>query len=207
MGQLRTGSYGAYYGSPEGTSNALNQQQMEVNASYICKFLLDKGWTKNAIAGILGNMQAESTLNPGRWQSDNVNNYSAGYGLVQWTPSTNYTRWLSNKYGLAADPSEMDHNLERIIYELENNEQWIATDEYDFSFEEFSKSSQAPEYLAVAFLKNYERAGVEVIEDRKANAIKWYEYITGIIYNPSGTITFKKKNKFKFYLFKKKVNY
>ena len=47
-------------------SNAyLSQSQMTDNAQYIADYLINKGWTRNAIAGILGNMQRESTLNPG----------------------------------------------------------------------------------------------------------------------------------------------
>ena len=51
-------------------SNAyLSQSQMTDNAQYIADYLINKGWTRNAIAGILGNMQRESTLNPGLWES------------------------------------------------------------------------------------------------------------------------------------------
>lgn len=46
-------------------------------------------WTDEAKAGLIGNMQHESGLNPWRWQSDTVN-YSAGYGLVQFTPASGY---------------------------------------------------------------------------------------------------------------------
>lgn len=43
----------------------LNMPQMTENAKHIMSYLLDKGWTKNAICGMLGNMQTESTINPG----------------------------------------------------------------------------------------------------------------------------------------------
>jgi len=44
-----------------------------------------RGWgcSDGAIAGLLGNMQAESALIADRWQSDEVGNMSGGYGLVQ----------------------------------------------------------------------------------------------------------------------------
>ena len=177
MADLRIGSYGEYYGSSYTSSSALTLSQMKVNATYIYKYLTAKGWTKNAIAGMLGNMQAESSINPGRWQSEDVGNTSLGYGLVQWTPATKYLQWC-NEMGYS-DPSEMNNNLERILYELEKGLQWIATDNYNYSFDEFSKSNASVEELASAFLKNYERAGVEVEETRRSNAREWLEYLNG----------------------------
>lgn len=201
--ELRGGTLGSYYGSTINSSSSLTTEQMKVNAAYISKFLTAAGWTINAICGMLGNMQAESSLNPGRWQSEDVGNTSLGYGLVQWTPATKYLDWCNANN--ITDPSEMDSNLRRIIYELQNNIQWIPTDEYNLSFEEFSKSSEDVEYLASAFLKCYERAGVEVEETRKSNARAWYElYISGDLpTNPSVKPTTKKKKKFNFILFNK----
>lgn len=37
---------------------------MQVNARYIWAYLQAKGWTLNAVAGVLGNMQSESSINP-----------------------------------------------------------------------------------------------------------------------------------------------
>lgn len=202
----RSGILGVYYGSSFNESSSLSNSQMKVNAQYITKFFVLNGWTLNAIAGILGNMQAESSLNPGRWQSENVNNLSGGYGLVQWTPASKYINWC-NVEGFS-DPSEMDNNLNRILYEMNANEQWIATSEYNFSFKEFSKSTKSAEYLASAFLKCYERAGVEVEETRRNNAREWYEYITGIdIDDPGstgGSSNSNKKKKFNFIIFNRR---
>lgn len=79
----------------------LTQGEMESNAKEIYIYLSDKGWTINAISGLLGNMQRESTINPGLWQSLKEGNYSGGYGLVQWTPATKYTNWAkANGYDI-----------------------------------------------------------------------------------------------------------
>lgn len=126
--ELRNGQYGQYYGNTYNSSNTLTQSQMELNATYIWNYLRNQGWTMNAVAGMLGNMQSESAINPGRWQSDIVMPQDptyAGYGLVQWTPYTKYTNWIVNQ-GFN-DPSEMDANIFRILYEVSNNLQWIAT--------------------------------------------------------------------------------
>ena len=50
---------------------------------------LCSGWSDASIAGMVGNMQHESGLNPWRWQNDTVN-LSAGYGLPQFTEASGY---------------------------------------------------------------------------------------------------------------------
>lgn len=62
--EQRTGAQGTYWGNTYDSSNALTMEQMKVNANYIWKVLKLQGWTKNAVAGILGNMQSESSINP-----------------------------------------------------------------------------------------------------------------------------------------------
>lgn len=198
---LRTGTYGEYYGSTKDTSSPCNSEQMSVNAKYIYKYLSAKGWTKESVAALLGNMQAESSINPGRWQSDRVGGDSSGhgYGLVQWTPYTKYTEWCSEK-GFN-DFSEMDSNLARIVYEVENNIQWIATSNYPgMTFKDFSTSTRDVDYLAVAFLLCYERPAdqsTSVQTYRSLLANNWYTVLGGI--NPSGGTS--KRKKFNFVLF------
>lgn len=61
---LRQGKYGQYWGNTYNSSNTMVQSQMEVNATYIWSYLYNEGWTKEAVAGMLGNMQSESAINP-----------------------------------------------------------------------------------------------------------------------------------------------
>lgn len=56
------------------------------NWNEICSML---SWTTEALAGMGGNMQAESGMNPWRWQGDSVST-SGGYGLPQFTPASGY---------------------------------------------------------------------------------------------------------------------
>lgn len=56
------------------------------NWNEICGML---SWTTEAIAGMGGNLQAESGMNPWRWQGDTVGT-SRGYGLPQFTPASGY---------------------------------------------------------------------------------------------------------------------
>lgn len=114
----------------------------------------------------------------------------AGYGLVQWTPYTKYTNWIVNQGFL--DPSEMDANIFRILYEVANDLQWIATIQYNYSFEDFTHSTDTPYNLGMAFLTNYERPLDPNQPIRGTQAQAWYEFLGGII-PPTPSRTKKKK--------------
>lgn len=196
----RTGQFGTYWGNEYDSSNALSKAKMKVNAEYIYASLTDSGWSLNAICGMLGNMQTESSINPGRWQSNHVGGDPSGhgYGLVQWTPYTKYTNWAtSNGY---SDPSTMDSNLARINYEVEHHLQWISTTQYPMSFEEFKTSTQDPYTLGLMFLKNYERPANPNQPVRGKQANEWYEYLSGI----SPFVPEKEKSRYKFVLFNRR---
>lgn len=183
----RSGTYGTYWGDEQNSSHTLDQAQMQINADYIYAYFTAKGWSVNAIAGILGNMQYESAINPGRWQSNNVGNTSGGYGLVQWTPATKYINWT----GIIGDYSTMDNNLDRIIYELNSGTQYYPTPSYPMTFAQFTTSTASPYELACAFAWNYERSAVvisgtpaeqEALRQRRGGAgNNWYFYLTGQI--------------------------
>lgn len=194
--ELRTGQYGQYYGNTYNSSNTLTQSEQELNATYIWNYLRDQGWTMNAVAGILGNMQSESAINPGRWQNDIVmptDPTDSGYGLVQWTPYTKYTNWVQG------DPSTMDNNLSRIIYEVSNNLQWIPTTQYNYSFSDFTHSTDTPYNLGMAFLANYERPLNPNQPQRGQQAERWYQFLEGVI-PPQPTQVKKKKFPWVFYM-------
>lgn len=150
----------------------LSLSQMQNNATIICKYFLSQGWTLNAIAGMLGNMQTESTINPGIWQS--LKQYQGGYGLVQWTPYTNYSDWAGQNW-----INNGNLECERIIYEFENGLQYYPTDDYPMTAAEFKSSSDTPEYLAQVFLNNYERPDDLDQPQRSTQARYWYDYLTG----------------------------
>lgn len=174
-------------------SRPLTIEEQEINATYIYNWLGSKGWTPNAIAGLLGNLQAESTINPGRYQGDTPS--GDGWGLAQWTPSRKYTDWCEAN-GL--EWSHMDSALLRIEYEMENGIQFYKTDAYPITFREFAASDKEPYWLGGAFLCNYERpASVlydpdsETYEEhrqkraasiqRRGNmANRWWEFLTGL---------------------------
>lgn len=180
----------------------LTKSQMQKNARYIYAYLRAQGWTLEAIAAMLGNMEAESTINPGIWQNLDAGNYNGGFGLVQWTPATKYFDWCEENN---LSPTDIDANLQRILYEVENRVQWIATAAHDMTFQEFTQSTAAVETLAKAFLLNYERPGdqSESVQEYRADLARyWYDYLMG----SGGVIipTIRRKRGFNFVLFGRK---
>ena len=61
---LRQGLFGEYWGNTFDSSNTMDLKKMQVNATYLYGYLIQEGWTVNAICGMLGNMQSESAINP-----------------------------------------------------------------------------------------------------------------------------------------------
>lgn len=95
----------------------------------------------------------------------------------------------------------MDNNISRILYEVANNIQWIATSSYNYTFEQFTHSTDTPYNLALAFLANYERPENPIQPQRGTQAEYWYEYLGGL---PVPTVT-RKRKKFPWAVFTKMI--
>lgn len=152
----------------------LNNEEMQNNAYLFYSVMYGYGFDFKSICAMLGNIQRESGINPGLWQSLKVNP-KMGYGLVQWTPSTNYTDWAKS-HGYSID----DGNYQcKWIAELSDSKQWIKTQAYPLTWKEFANNTKKKslDYLTMAFLKNFERAGVEKADERKKYAKQWYDYL------------------------------
>jgi hypothetical protein len=134
----------------------LTEDEKKTNATYIWNYLGSKGWSLPAVAGMLGNMEHESSINPGRGEAG-----GSGFGLVQWTPKSKFTNWLHANYPKLAD-NDIDGQLERIIAEKDNGMQYSKTNSYNYDFKEFSTSTASAYNLACAFAWNYERSGVVI---------------------------------------------
>lgn len=50
-------------------SYSISIDEMKPNAQYIWQYLGSRGWSKNAVAALLGNLQAESKMSPCVWES------------------------------------------------------------------------------------------------------------------------------------------
>lgn len=155
----------------------LTQAQMENNADEVIFYFRSEGWTDEAIAAMLGNMQHESNINPGIWENLTVG--TGGYGLVQWTPYTKYSDWVQQQSPGTEWRDNGDWQMYRIRYELQNGLQWLSTDQYPMTFAEFTQSHAAPELLAQVWLYNYERPQVKPQPVRSTSARRWFNYMGG----------------------------
>ena len=158
----------------------LSSSQMQENAETLWPAMQALGWSDWAIAAILGNMQTESSLNPGIWQGLDEGNMSGGYGLVQWTPASKFISWADSN-GYAQD--DYSGQLARIVWEEQNGEQYYPTSAYPLSFNEFlnytpqegESDEEVCKWLAAAWVKNYERPKNQNQPQRGEQAWRWFQ--------------------------------
>lgn len=177
--------YGAY---------ARTSSEAYQNGICVFNLLSSLGWTPQAAAAFWGNVEAESGYNPWRWESDQVPSSNEfpdyGYGLVQFTPSgkyiensaaqandgfgPNYTDWAGCIFDGDSQCRYIDEYADYFINPLYD---------YPITYDEFKHGEYSVEYLAKAWLHNYERPGdqsEEVEMYRAAVASFWYAYFTGV---------------------------
>lgn len=204
------------------TDEYLSEEQMQNNAVLVYQFFSAKGWSMNAIAALLGNMEVESTLNPNMIEIGGT-----GHGLVQWTPPENLYAVLDVLYGSHSDWHLGEKQLEVLYAEYQEatgqadrgiEKQWYSTSNYPMSWSEWSTSDNAPSYLVLVFMHNYERPDLDYdnghAADRIENANKWYEFLLAGDFTPGGggitpdpptpTVTIKKKKHYNFILFNRR---
>ncbi|MBL1226611.1 phage tail spike protein [Enterococcus sp. BWR-S5] len=150
--------------------------EQEKNAWQIWQFFKAKGWTEEAIAGMLGNMQSESGIMP---DIDEISG-GGGYGLVQWTPKSKLVNWCNEK-GL--DYRTLDAQCQRIQWEVENNVQWFANpqrpDLTDISFVQFTKLTDV-KLAADYFIAFYEHPADPFQPIRQTQAQYWYDKLKNL---------------------------
>ena len=143
------------------------------------------GWTINAIAALAGNQAYESGFNPWRWESDTVN-IIRGYGLFQYTPASKYINssvaagypGFQPNYPMGA--GGQDDGTAQLLF-MHNNVDggYIPTSAYNLTMQQFRESTLSPDYLASAWLYNYERPADPSATEagRRADALWWYDWL------------------------------
>lgn len=157
--------------SASGWSEAQKQNNALIINDY---FHTLNGWTVNAVAGMLGNMEVESYINPGQTEIGYpVQTTSGGFGLVQWTPRTKYSDWAGADW-----ETNFDKQLQRILYEYNGGyEQWNSARVGGVTFAQWARTTNTPAWACDIFQRAYEQP--QTITDRSALANKWYQYLTG----------------------------
>lgn len=187
------------YGTPE-------RVQVD-NMNLFYDYFFDLGWTPNCIAGMLGNIMVESTVNPWRFQHNNVSwadpslilTDNGGMGLTQWTPCRKFYTWALSE-GL--DPKSGYSMCDRIKYEYDNNEQWSLDNYGQHTWNDFITSTESPEILARVFLWAYERPArlptpeqeAERLAQRQANARWVFDNIHGAGLSPAMMVLLSRQN-------------
>lgn len=167
----------------------MDEADRQNNAILTYVYLSSKGWTLNAIAGFLGNAEVESNISPGCWGLGGSN----AFGLVMWTPSSNYIPWArANGYSDDDGNAQLDFiDMGVYCYNGDPNDLRNTWTPYNHgintSYSDFKVSTRSPEETAWIFCWGYERpAGNGMIDSRRRNARKWFKFLQGIDVNAIG---------------------
>lgn len=175
----------------------LNQQHRDENAKLIWAYLTGLGWSETAVAGILGNMDVESSMNPalieGRGYHTLPDNNTVlaittqtGVGLVQWTGTTN-TPPAGQKlasFAIRYNKNWYDGELQCFRLERECDEDLQfdhgTVDGVSYDWQVYISSTETPEQLAKVWQTLYERGGSDT-QTRQQKARYYYRLCKGSI--------------------------
>ena len=175
------------------TDTYLTQEHRDNNAILISRYLLSLGWTKEAVAGILGNMDVESSMNPALIEGGGTHTLidnntcllignNIGVGLVQWTgdtPTPPAGQKLAS-FAIRYNKEWYDGELQcfRLKREYEEDLQFDSgtVDGVYYDWQVYTSSHSSPAQLAKVWQYLYERGGSDT-QTRQQKA----EYYYGII--------------------------
>ncbi|EOM13950.1 phage minor structural protein [Enterococcus faecalis EnGen0234] len=150
--------------------------EKEKNAWAVWQFLKSKGYSEQAAAGILGNMDQESGIMPDIDEGGG----GPGYGLVQWTSpiagesGRAYVQRLLGQAGISGDYRNITTQLKLLDWHMHNG-QYIPSAAYPYSVAEFKALTDIGT-ATMAFEANFERPAVTHPE-RIPLAQYWYELL------------------------------
>ena len=128
--------------------------------SHIWDYLKEKGLSSNAIAGIMGNMQAESSLEPniieGGGHADEITVGGPGYGLCQWTSQDRQQRLVNLAQSRGTSTSDTDTQLDFMLSEIDKGygdmlQKMDGMSPYEAALlfhQEFERSNDSPQAAA-----------------------------------------------------------
>lgn len=150
-----------FMGSGGGGGAAASGVGSSENAEKALEFFKSKGWMPQQAAGIVGNLQAESSqeLNP-----SSVGDGGKAYGIAQWHPDRQAN--FEAQFGKSIKQSTFQEQLEFIQWELENTERKAG---------ELLKGAITASEAAAIIDQHYERSSGEHRGRRIANANRLIE--------------------------------
>lgn len=139
------------------TCNGMSNLIGSDNAEKVYNFLVSKGFTPIQTAGVMGNLQAESGMNPDiNEQNPLVAGSRGGYGLAQWTGGRRVA--LENYASEKGVPvSTLELQLDFMWHELNGPEITAYND---------LRLQTTVDGATLSFLRKYERAGIPHTERR-----------------------------------------
>lgn len=142
------------------------------NANEFFAFFDNLGASKEAIAGMLGNISYESQINPG--QEEVTSKPVKGLGLIQWTPPTDLTEFVDVPWW------DGNHQCQLIVDEGTGytGGRWYPSPQfgYEYTWDEFLSLTDVQEATKAYF---YERERGTWNDKRLELAEYWYNYIGG----------------------------
>lgn len=165
---------------------SMTEEDRQNNAIMAAVQLYSYGWTLEAIAGALGNFEAESNIDP---QATGT----GGGGLVGWTPLSNYKTW-SDYHGYTwYDGEKQIEFISMDVYcsGLDQDgvpilhPQWIPRPSVGMNirFNEYIRMTDTPEQMTRYWMLCYERPLDQSAAAQLGRAIrgrKWYDFLLGM---------------------------
>lgn len=167
---------------------AANEQDAIINARYFAWYLLQQGWTLNAICAALGNWEVETLLNPNYPQYTSFpESGEGGFGMPHWTPWWDKIgQWAYDNYGLEATATDdnpladfelqMQYHEYECVYGVAGGATWYSNHGYSYTWDEWKHSTDDVQTLASAYYWQYERSGSAGTGDRPTYSQKWWDY-------------------------------
>ena len=151
---------------------------VEGRIEYAMDFFTGRGFTQEAAAGIVGNLLAESGINPKSKQYGG----GPGRGIAQWTVDQRWQTFLKFAKNRKLDPESLDAQLRFIIHEMPSQMGEDAN-----SIKTMTDQNQA----AKLFMDKYERPGTLNWDKRLAETDRAMRMGTGqsTVQNNRGPIT------------------
>ena len=189
---METILYKGWYTNIDYGLDSLTADERLHNGMKLAQNLYNFHWTENAIAGILGNVEGESGMNPGSTENDGSrpwdylptneevleSSFLRGMGFTQWTPGRDKIVQFAEDTGRVWYDGITQ--VFRLKWECDNGEQmggWLW----------YINNTGDPADLAEYFLRQYERPSPEQIEqtlaNRRAAGTRWYNLIQGKLFN------------------------